>query len=282
MPIFDQGYQHWKGTLSGHAWRWLAITRQGLRGQLKSLDRPHPAVAGMDAGAGLGRLSLATVGNVRAGNRRRCWPMLRAILPPGVAADPHAYRHGGVDDRLFDVLQGRDLLHHAVGGDGRAEPDQPRPSFQRPAAVFLPAVEAAGLLPRQTGRDCRIGGRGGGAAGGRRLRAGRLLQPRPERDPRHLAVAAGQHPVRPGDRRSRPAPSCWPCRLCRGGRSTWASPGSACGSSAWRWRVYSAEFNARRSGRRRRVEANVATAPDGQNPDQATVPRRPPGPTHAW
>jgi ABC-2 type transport system permease protein len=35
MPIFDQGYQHWKGALSGHAWRWLAITRQGLRTQLK-------------------------------------------------------------------------------------------------------------------------------------------------------------------------------------------------------------------------------------------------------
>jgi ABC-2 type transport system permease protein len=31
MPIFDQGYQHWSGHLSGHAWRWLAITRQGLR-----------------------------------------------------------------------------------------------------------------------------------------------------------------------------------------------------------------------------------------------------------
>ena len=31
MPIFDQGYQHWNGTLSGHAWRWLAITRQGVR-----------------------------------------------------------------------------------------------------------------------------------------------------------------------------------------------------------------------------------------------------------
>lgn len=31
MPIFDQGYQHWSGTLSGHAWRWLAITRHGIR-----------------------------------------------------------------------------------------------------------------------------------------------------------------------------------------------------------------------------------------------------------
>lgn len=31
MPIFDQGYQRWSGKLSGHAWRWLAITRQGVR-----------------------------------------------------------------------------------------------------------------------------------------------------------------------------------------------------------------------------------------------------------
>ncbi len=31
MPIFDQGYQHWSGHLTGHTWRWLAITRQGVR-----------------------------------------------------------------------------------------------------------------------------------------------------------------------------------------------------------------------------------------------------------
>jgi ABC-2 type transport system permease protein len=36
MPIFDQGYQHWQGKLSGHAWRWLTITRQGVRTQLRS------------------------------------------------------------------------------------------------------------------------------------------------------------------------------------------------------------------------------------------------------
>lgn len=34
MPIFDQGYQHWSGQLSSHAWRWLAITRRGLRNAL--------------------------------------------------------------------------------------------------------------------------------------------------------------------------------------------------------------------------------------------------------
>jgi ABC-2 type transport system permease protein len=36
MPILDQGYQHWNGKLAGHAWRWLTITRQGTRAQLKN------------------------------------------------------------------------------------------------------------------------------------------------------------------------------------------------------------------------------------------------------
>ncbi|MFO0906929.1 MAG: ABC transporter permease subunit [Isosphaeraceae bacterium] len=34
MPIFDQGYQHWNGRFSSHAWRWLAVTRQGVRQQI--------------------------------------------------------------------------------------------------------------------------------------------------------------------------------------------------------------------------------------------------------
>jgi ABC-2 type transport system permease protein len=36
MPILDQGYQHWKGSLRGHTWRWLAITRQGALAQIKN------------------------------------------------------------------------------------------------------------------------------------------------------------------------------------------------------------------------------------------------------
>src|SRR5689334_12553114 len=36
MPIFDQGYQHWSGTLSGHTWRWLVIARHGVRGGMKN------------------------------------------------------------------------------------------------------------------------------------------------------------------------------------------------------------------------------------------------------
>jgi ABC-2 type transport system permease protein len=37
MPIFDQGYQHWQGKLSGHGWRWLTITRQGFRTQSRAI-----------------------------------------------------------------------------------------------------------------------------------------------------------------------------------------------------------------------------------------------------
>lgn len=36
MPIFDQGYQHWTGPLSGHAARWLAVARHGVRATLKN------------------------------------------------------------------------------------------------------------------------------------------------------------------------------------------------------------------------------------------------------
>jgi hypothetical protein len=36
MPIFDQGYQHWRGPLSRHAWRWLTIARHGVRVQMQN------------------------------------------------------------------------------------------------------------------------------------------------------------------------------------------------------------------------------------------------------
>jgi ABC-2 type transport system permease protein len=35
MPVFDQGYQHWSGQLAGHAWRWLAIARRGVKTALQ-------------------------------------------------------------------------------------------------------------------------------------------------------------------------------------------------------------------------------------------------------
>ncbi len=55
MPIFDQGYQHWSGTLSGHAWRWLPITRHGVRESRQVGTRAsHRAASCMAAGARAG------------------------------------------------------------------------------------------------------------------------------------------------------------------------------------------------------------------------------------
>jgi ABC-2 type transport system permease protein len=36
MPIFDQGYQHWHGSLSGPGWRWLTVARHGVRAGLQN------------------------------------------------------------------------------------------------------------------------------------------------------------------------------------------------------------------------------------------------------
>jgi ABC-2 type transport system permease protein len=90
MPIFDQGYQHWKGPLASHAWRWLTITRHGLRVQLRGriirlllLVAWVPALALVVALALWGLLEQGT-GSVLS--------LLRPILPPGILADPHAYR----------------------------------------------------------------------------------------------------------------------------------------------------------------------------------------------
>ena len=45
MPIFDQGYQHWNGQLSGHAWRWLAVTRHGVRHAAQEAAGPKWLIA---------------------------------------------------------------------------------------------------------------------------------------------------------------------------------------------------------------------------------------------
>jgi ABC-2 type transport system permease protein len=90
MPIFDQGYQHWKGTLSGHAWRWLAITKQGLRGQLKNRNLRLLLLTAWAPALALG-CALAVWGLFEQGSEN-VLPLLRPVLPSGVAADPRAYR----------------------------------------------------------------------------------------------------------------------------------------------------------------------------------------------
>lgn len=56
MPVFDQGYQHWNGHLSGHASRWLAITRQGVRAHLKNRWTKYLVISAWTPALALGAL----------------------------------------------------------------------------------------------------------------------------------------------------------------------------------------------------------------------------------
>lgn len=91
MPIFDQGYQHWKGRLSGRAGRWLVIARQGVRGHLKSwkvrillLLAWMPALTLVVAICLWGLFEQGTQGVL---------DLFKQILPPEIAADPRVYRN---------------------------------------------------------------------------------------------------------------------------------------------------------------------------------------------
>src|SRR5713101_6835357 len=90
MPIFDQGYQHWQGNLTGQAWRWFAIARHGVRVQLKNrilflilIVAFLPAIALVPADPISGLVEQKSE-NVLA--------LVRAILPAEMLLDPKAFR----------------------------------------------------------------------------------------------------------------------------------------------------------------------------------------------
>lgn len=99
MPIFDQGYQHWSGTLSQHAWHWLPITRHGVR--VSSASRPLRSILLL---SWLPALLLACVlcawGLLERGSELiTVWaPQVEAILKgfgfrdPAILTDPRQYR----------------------------------------------------------------------------------------------------------------------------------------------------------------------------------------------
>jgi hypothetical protein len=90
MPIFDQGYQHWKGPLSGHAWRWLAITRHGVRVQRRSiLVRLLLLCAWLPALALVGAVALWGLVEQKS---ESVLALVRVLLPPDMLLDPRAYR----------------------------------------------------------------------------------------------------------------------------------------------------------------------------------------------
>jgi ABC-2 type transport system permease protein len=95
MPIFDQGYQHWNGTLSGHAWRWLAVTRHGVRIGFKGrFLRIFLLLALLPAAALVVAIS---VWGLIERNASFVSPIVQLLvsmnlLSPQVAADPQHYR----------------------------------------------------------------------------------------------------------------------------------------------------------------------------------------------
>jgi ABC-2 type transport system permease protein len=90
MPIFDQGYQHWRGALSGHWWRWITIARQGVRVQRQNrILRVLLLLAWLPALALVGVMILWGLVEQRS---EGVLALAQSILPADVIQDPHAYR----------------------------------------------------------------------------------------------------------------------------------------------------------------------------------------------
>lgn len=90
MPIFDQGYQHWKGELSGHGWRWMAVTRHGVRSLLRSwIVRIMLLIAWLPA---IALVTLLTLWGLLEQQAESVIAFLQRLLPPEVVSQPRDYR----------------------------------------------------------------------------------------------------------------------------------------------------------------------------------------------
>src|SRR5262245_33671090 len=90
MPIFDQGYQHWTGPLSGHAWRWLAVARHGVRATLQNrIIRLLLYAAWMPA---LALVVFLAVWGLLEQQAESVLTFLRPMLPANVIDKPQEYR----------------------------------------------------------------------------------------------------------------------------------------------------------------------------------------------
>jgi ABC-2 type transport system permease protein len=93
MPIFDQGYQHWSGELTGHAWRWLAIARHGVRIGMKNWFLRIFIMLSWLPAIGLA-FFLAIWGLVEQKSEMALFikPLLSELFSPQAMLDPKAYR----------------------------------------------------------------------------------------------------------------------------------------------------------------------------------------------
>lgn len=89
MPIFDQGYQHWQGPLSGRLRRWLTIARHGVR-----VQRNNRILRLLLLCAWIPALGLIAAMVLWGLVERQSEGALAALrwLPSDLLQDPHAYR----------------------------------------------------------------------------------------------------------------------------------------------------------------------------------------------
>jgi ABC-2 type transport system permease protein len=93
MPIFDQGYQHWSGELTGHGWRWLAITRHGVRiGMKNRLLRIALLIAWLPAVVLALFLCVWGLLEQKSDLVQPLVPLLSGILESEIVDNPKAYR----------------------------------------------------------------------------------------------------------------------------------------------------------------------------------------------
>jgi ABC-2 type transport system permease protein len=93
MPIFDQGYQHWSGELTGHGWRWLAVARHGVRiGMKNRLLRIGLLVAWLPAIALAFSLCVWGLLEQNSALVAPLVPFVTSIVGPEIMADPRAHR----------------------------------------------------------------------------------------------------------------------------------------------------------------------------------------------
>ena len=92
MPIMEQGYQHWSGRVSGHSWRWLAITRHGVGIQMRNRFLRYVLFAAWSPALLLvGMLSIWGLLE-RKSNLVAAFVEFMRFMNPTVIADPRYYR----------------------------------------------------------------------------------------------------------------------------------------------------------------------------------------------
>jgi hypothetical protein len=93
MPVFDQGYQHWSGTLSGHTWRWVTITRHGVRAGMKNpLLRILVLLSWLPAAVLVSMLAAWGLVEQKSPLAANLLPLLAGFFSPEVLADARSFR----------------------------------------------------------------------------------------------------------------------------------------------------------------------------------------------